>query len=172
MTVQTTVSLPSCFAGILDCSDMAGEQSDFRQFMYPLVWIKKGHVATNVPQDLPCLLSSFISLHSATLAFSPSFQRAKVFFPTPGPSHRIFLLPGMLYLLFLIKLPLLVPRLKVTSSEKTGLSIIKLASIILSNDRLDYNIMRFSLFSVSLLDYKLHENRDFVYSVHHCMTHA
>ena len=32
--------------------------------------------------------------------------------------------------------------------------------------------MRFSLFNVSLLDYKLHKNGNCVCSVHHCITHA
>ena len=36
-------------------------------------------------------------------------------------------------------------------------------------DCFDYNIMRFPLFSVSLLDYKLHENRHCACSVHHCL---
>lgn len=89
MTVQTTVSLPFYFTGIRDCSDTTREQSDFRQFIYSFVWIKEGHVA-NVPQDLPCLLSSFVSLHSATPAFSPSFQRLEVFFFYPGAFAQNF----------------------------------------------------------------------------------
>lgn len=138
VTIKTSVYLSSCFTGIMDLSDTAREQSDFRQSVYPLVWIKEDHVATKTLQDLPFFPASSPFTLPRRLSLYPSNNPS--FFPTAGPLHGIFLLPGLLYPLCLMKLLLLVPSLKITSSEKTYLSITKLASInILMTDCLGNN---------------------------------
>lgn len=84
-----------------------------------------GSAAASLPALPPSTLPHWLSP-----SYGPSF------FPTPVPLHSIFLLPGTLYPLFLRKPLLLVAKLKVTSSEKTQLSIMQLASLFYSKDRL------------------------------------
>lgn len=109
----------------MDCSDTAREQSHFQQFVYPSVGLKENHVATMDLQDLP---ASFPASLPRTLPHWLSYHPSDGLFPTPESLHRVFLLPRMLYPLCLMQLLLLIPRLKVTSSEKAYLSVIKLAT--------------------------------------------
>ena len=80
VTIKTAVYPSSCFTGIMDLSVTAREQSDFRQFVYPLVWIKEDHVATKTLQDLP-----FFQLHLPSLCHAA--------FPSILPISQAFFLP-------------------------------------------------------------------------------
>lgn len=121
MAVQTAVHPPFYFTDVTDSSDTAKEEAGFRQLVYPLAWIKEDLVATKALRDsTPIRLHLPPPCHAGFLFIFPVghlLSYPRVFaqdFPAAWNA-----LSSILKLLFLV------PRLKVTSSEKTYLSIIK-----------------------------------------------
>lgn len=131
---------------MVDCSSTSRERSNFRQlvyiYIYPFIWTKEDQAATEPVTICPCLLSSSLSLpplcHRRFLSTSPM---GGAFFLPRGVCAGFLCCLEFFIPFFFIELLLSVSRIKVTSSEKTYLSIIKLASLLFSlmTDCLGYN---------------------------------